>query len=1180
MAKESKAIEPRDEPTRIGGIDYPDEVIRALLERRLVVFAGAGVSMDPPTCLPSFEGLVSEVERLTRFERFDDESPDQYLGRCEADSDFNVREIVRQLLMRDETRHNTNHVNLLRMFESSGSVRLVTTNFDMMFEQARDQVGWTTEVFTAPLLPTKTDFNGIVHLHGSLADPRRMVLTDKDFGRAYLRHGLPSEFLMELVRCYTVLFVGYSNNDVMLRYLLSAVRDVSGGKLFMLIPSRYPQTALQSGIHPIQYGQDSTTDHSVLKASIARMGSLFSQRADEWRLSIERSVSRGLPIQQEDEEVIRLALRWTETTMFFVNAADRVTWVQWLDENGYLTPIFKPGESTRACELLAHFVARVCVRDSDAYVLRLLDRHDFTMSDHLWQQLVFAVCRTESREISLSQWVTIVLQQPVERMDGDALSSLARACGVRGDAEALLLLYDFLVMPRTVGHHHEWSGFDEYVKITEDTLRKSGGSLALHHCADMLDTQEESILKQALESGIRSLERRHRLLKVWEKATDCIDPWSTVYDPINRTDSREQPEGFDLLCVVTRQQIHSIVKSDGLFADELIGRLARSPAPILRRLAVDAVRIRDDLSAETKAVWLMKRTTVADTELASEMARLLEQAFPNLSDQNQSRVVGWLLDGEAQQGSDEDIVAGKQSRWLRTLRRSDPTSKSVKSELQRLRRRAPKSYARPHPERLVSVGEAGFIKHPKPFTVDELLGAPASAWVDDLLSWQPSGRWIWSEARRGLLDDVRQACIRDFGWGNGLAKELIHRNDASTDLWGAMLTAWQDGGCEVANWSEVLESLAFVSDSRDLARDIAFTLVRFAKEARGSGLFERANSLVAAMWRENSDDAEGWLSNGPLMASWNSAAGLIPMYWVEVAKRLLVDEIEMGKISTKLKSEVAEIVRSETQQSMVGKVSLGAWFHVLHRIDKEWSIRVLVPMFGHTHSGFEAAWEGFLWTFQGTLWMPNEMLVHVEAAIAHRQEINTQQGVSVSRFVSYLCCTQDSELAHRLFTLLFTTASDTRSSRHDVANFVIGVRLILRRMDVERRAKVWQLWLRAHLERRKNRVPRDLVIGEVWELLMLIPVMLPAAREIVDVLVDFPIDNSESNNFSSIFHQVDVDDFPEDYAKLMLYLDQYELHPWQWNYNKEHIDKLIANETVPSDQRKRLARLKRRYMID
>lgn len=44
MAKEFEGIEPRKEPTRIGGIDYPDEVMRALLERRLVVFAGAGVS--------------------------------------------------------------------------------------------------------------------------------------------------------------------------------------------------------------------------------------------------------------------------------------------------------------------------------------------------------------------------------------------------------------------------------------------------------------------------------------------------------------------------------------------------------------------------------------------------------------------------------------------------------------------------------------------------------------------------------------------------------------------------------------------------------------------------------------------------------------------------------------------------------------------------------------------------------------------------------------------------------------------------------------------------------------------------------------------------------------------------------------------------------------------------------
>ena len=39
---------------RIGGVDFPEPLLNALRDGRLVVFAGAGVSMGPPACLPGF----------------------------------------------------------------------------------------------------------------------------------------------------------------------------------------------------------------------------------------------------------------------------------------------------------------------------------------------------------------------------------------------------------------------------------------------------------------------------------------------------------------------------------------------------------------------------------------------------------------------------------------------------------------------------------------------------------------------------------------------------------------------------------------------------------------------------------------------------------------------------------------------------------------------------------------------------------------------------------------------------------------------------------------------------------------------------------------------------------------------------------------------------------------------
>lgn len=60
-----------------------------------------------------------------------------------------------------------------------------------------------------------------------------MVLTDADFGRAYLTEGWARRFLVEVFRQYTVLFVGYSHSDVVMNYLARA--SPAGDGLFSSI---------------------------------------------------------------------------------------------------------------------------------------------------------------------------------------------------------------------------------------------------------------------------------------------------------------------------------------------------------------------------------------------------------------------------------------------------------------------------------------------------------------------------------------------------------------------------------------------------------------------------------------------------------------------------------------------------------------------------------------------------------------------------------------------------------------------------------------------------------------------------------------------------------------------------------------------------------------------------------
>ena len=201
---------------RISGIDFPNNLVKAVRDGKLVVFAGAGVSMGEPANLPNFRGLTKAIGEGTGIEKLAEETEEHYLGRL-MDRGVNVHDLAVDRLSTDGQRFTVLHHDLLRLSPVGNPPRIVTTNFDLLFEQAAKELySSEPDVFRAPALPLGREFDGIVHVHGALDYPGGMVLTDKEFGRAYLTDGQARRFLVELFRSFSVLFVGYSHNDTVM----------------------------------------------------------------------------------------------------------------------------------------------------------------------------------------------------------------------------------------------------------------------------------------------------------------------------------------------------------------------------------------------------------------------------------------------------------------------------------------------------------------------------------------------------------------------------------------------------------------------------------------------------------------------------------------------------------------------------------------------------------------------------------------------------------------------------------------------------------------------------------------------------------------------------------------------------------------------------------------------------
>lgn len=235
------------------GPDIPNELLVARDEGRVVFFCGSGVS-KARAGLPDFYGLAETVlkklgtsaespayELLNVAKRLKDEtgldnliSADRIFGFLERD--FFSKQIESSVAMALKPPVGVDlsaHKIILDLAKTDGKIKLITTNFDRLF----DQCDSTLKTYKPPRLPDiskNEEFNGIVYLHGcsnldyTSTDTTGFVLSSSEFGNAYLADGWATAFYKEIIQKYVVVFIGYSADDPPVQYLLEAINRKSG----------------------------------------------------------------------------------------------------------------------------------------------------------------------------------------------------------------------------------------------------------------------------------------------------------------------------------------------------------------------------------------------------------------------------------------------------------------------------------------------------------------------------------------------------------------------------------------------------------------------------------------------------------------------------------------------------------------------------------------------------------------------------------------------------------------------------------------------------------------------------------------------------------------------------------------------------------------------------------------
>ena len=1150
---------------KLSDIDFPKKLLDALSDGSLVIFAGAGVSMGKPANLPNFRNLAEKIASGTGKKLSEDKPEDQFLGELKQ-SGVDIYNRASEVLNRPGLEPTELHCNLLRLFSTPESVRIVTTNFDLLFEHAAEKVfDSSPEVFRAPALPLGNKFSGIVHVHGSVYSPEDMILTDEDFGRAYLVEGWARRFLVELFRFFTVLFVGYSHNDTIMNYLARALSGHGKPRFALDKDVRGKWEIL--GIEPVIYPSPDGS-HSALCEGIDRLAKHFKRGVLDWRRMInELSGNPPSLLNEEERDTIDQALADVSKMRFFTETASSPEWIDWLDRNKNLNCLFSDGALSERDAQLAHWLTVKFSRSHADRLFSLIGRHGMHMNPDFWHRLARFVGLDKENswdKETLSRWISLLLATAPPYPQAIMLLWLGERCVKHELFDSMIEVFDAMAASRLT--LFAWPNIDdENSSITADLKPVSDHHAISSLWEDSLKPNLDHVAEPLITNVIGHLERQQFTLSTWGAADRKQNPANMNRSAIEPSEQDKYPKAFDVLIDATRDCMEWLALNRAQAAAQLCDKLAVSETPIVRRLAVHMLPARKDLTADGKIDWLLSKIDLHDDSAYHELFLAVGKIYPDARPKRRRNIIKAVL---AYRFSDEEnerkdeCAAGEHFNWLHSLHEAKPDCSFAKKALDKVLKQFPDFRPREHPDHQIWFGDVGWVGPQSPWTTEKLLSKPADEWLKDLLTFQQAE--ILGPDRRGLLVNVEEAAKQNFEWGLAFASLLADKQKWDADIWLALLGAWSKTSIDQSQHQEVLQFLSRSElHGKNTLRiaEVLCVLVKSVGDFCPPDLLAQANKIAGALWDKLdqhetlSEDSEWYLR------AINHPAGALAQFWLlslylwrkrqDPAPRVLDGEYF---------SVLSAIIQDGTMAGRLGRCILAGGLSFLLDADEKWTKENLLPLFSEdsNEGDYHAVWSGFL-TWQRVTPSIAELLEQAFLNAVKCVKKDYPQRLMRSKFIEVYTAI----LVYFAISPLNTFIPEffDNADREDKIDFGFQLQRHLKHMDETQRQEWWRRWLRSYWENRLKGIPSNFDSYETSRMLSCLLDMNGLFPEAVELAIRIP--PAELSQLY-IIREINKSDlwrnYPEAVAKLLIYLGTCNLPPYEWYEGRELIEKLFESD--------------------
>jgi hypothetical protein len=963
----------------VQGINLPEELLRAQAAGDLVLFVGAGVSAPAPSSLPLFDELARQVGEGTGIERGADEFADHYLGRLEV-SGVQVHEAVARILLNPVSRPHELHTLLTQLFADGTPMRIVTTNFDTHFSTTTErQFGSSVETFYAPALPLGDDFAGLVYLHGSAAkDAEQCVLTDEDFGRAYLTRRWATTFLAAMFERYAVLFVGYSHRDPVMNYLARGLSPTARKPRYAFTPpdqksvDSWKFLGVQELIYPIstEVNTHEAITHCVRDWCIELHRGLL-EKAERIRAIGESQP----PLEGEDADYLKFCLAKIETARIFFRYASNPEWISWLEKNGFLVSFFdlKRAFGDFERELGFWLIDRFFV-DQVQDVLAAIQRNGSRIHpEWAWRVWHRLIRRQHDANIDavFSVWVALLLVQPHDVLSSDDWSMLLAECRFPEDAAAATQLFARITTPRLTLKEH-WTFLQ---KDAADQPKVDFELNLLHEVDHYLSDAYTKTIGRHMDVCVPSitppifanLVAADNLMRLCRSSRKGLDPFRVHRQSIEKYDGRALITKLDSLIDAARDVVTHRVRANPTEAFAQSTDLFASNIPILQRLAVFSIAHATQPTADEKLRWVLRHNLIY--RYKTDVFRFLELNYPKASVDLRQRVIDAVFAGPAGtvfEGISEDTLLYERFNLLVWLHHVAPQCGLAREALETIRRMKPEFREREHPDLDFSFGEARWLDATEGFNVEEITAQDVQAFI---AGRPPPGEENHFDSKRSrYCNSISAAATQNPDWGMSFLNELASSGLNEVDLWSSVVAGFRNAKLSLQTWTVFLDfAMSVVAPNAffEATTDVLEHGTSRETDALPDELMPAAQRVAERIW------SQALHNTTPLprqMGDWlteaiNRPGGKLAKFWLQrisSAKRMAGDG--WTAIPPEIARSLRTIISDSSQAAAHARVVIASQLHYIFSIDPAFAEAELLPLFDWSRSAIvaEQCWHGFL----------------------------------------------------------------------------------------------------------------------------------------------------------------------------------------------------------------------------